>query len=46
MLGKVIDSGLCDEKIPWDPEAPEHLKNKFVKWVRDTSSLKMKYQGQ
>ena len=40
MLGKVVYSELCDEKIPWDAEAPEHLKNKFVKWMRDTSSLK------
>ena len=40
VLGKIIYSELCDEKIPWDAEAPEHLKNKFVKWVRDTSSLK------
>ena len=29
----------CDEEIPWDVEAPEHLiKNKFVKWVRDPAS--------
>ena len=40
MLGKVVYSELCDEKIPWDAEAPEHLKNKFVKWMRETSSLK------
>ena len=40
MLGKVVYSELCDEKIPWDAEAPEHLKNKFVKWMRDTSGLK------
>ena len=40
VLGKVIYSKLCDKKIPWDAEAPVHLKNKFVKWVRDTSSLK------
>ena len=39
-LGKVVYSEPCDEKIPWDAEAPEHLKNKFVKWMRDTSSLK------
>ena len=26
VLGKVIYSELCDEKIPWDAEAPEHLK--------------------
>ena len=37
---KVIYRELCDEKSPWDAEAPEHLKNKFVKWVRDISSLK------
>ena len=42
VLGKVIYSEVCDEKIPWDAEAPEPLKNKFVKWVRDTSSLKSK----
>ena len=23
-LGKVIYSGHCDEKIPWDAKAPEH----------------------
>ena len=40
VLGKVVYSKLCDEKIPRDAEAPEHLKNKFVKWMRDTSSLK------
>ena len=39
VLGKVIHSKLCDEKIPWYAEALEHLKNKFVKWVRDKSSL-------
>ena len=31
VLGKVIYSELCDEKTPWNAEAPEHLKNKFVK---------------
>ena len=36
VLGKVIYSELCDEKIPWNTEAPEHPKNRFVKWVRDT----------
>ena len=40
VLGKVIFSELCDEKIPWYAKAPECLKNKYVKWVRDTSSLK------
>ena len=40
LLGKVIHRELCDEKIPWDAEVPEHLKNKFVKWVRDKWSLK------
>ena len=40
VLGKVVHSELCDEKIPWDAEDPEHLKNKFVKWMRDTWSLK------
>ena len=40
MLGKVIYIELCNEKILFDAEAPEHLKNKFVKWVRDISSLK------
>ena len=40
VLGKAIYSELCDEKVPWDAEPPEHLKNKFVKWVRDTLSLK------
>ena len=38
--GKVIYNELCDEKIPWDAEAPGHYKNKFVKWVRVTSSFK------
>ena len=33
-------SEVCDEKISWDAEAPEHLKNKYVKWVRDTSNFK------
>ena len=40
VLGKVIYSQLCDEEIPWDAEAPEHLKSKFIKWVRETSSLR------
>ena len=40
VLGKVIYSELYDEKIPLDAEAPKYLRNKFVKWVRDTSSLK------
>ena len=40
VLGKVIYSELCDEKTPWNAEAPEHLKNKFVKWMRDTSRLR------
>ena len=40
VLEKVIYSKLCDKKIPWDAEAPEHLKNKFVKWMRDTLNLK------
>ena len=40
VLGKVIYSKLCDEKIPWNAEAPEHFKSKFLKRVRDTSSLK------
>ena len=42
VLGKVVCGELCDENIPWDAEAPEQLKNKFVKWMRDTSSLKNK----
>ena len=37
---KVIYNELCDEKIPCDAEAPGHLKNKFVKWVRVTTSFK------
>ena len=40
VLGKVIYSELCYEKISWDAEAPEHLKNISVKWVRDPLSLK------
>ena len=40
VLGKVAYSKPCGEKIPWDAETPEHLKNKFVKWMRETSSLK------
>ena len=40
VLGKVIYSELYDEKIPWDAEAPKHLKNKFVKWMRGTLSFK------
>ena len=40
VLGKVIYNELCDEKIPWEAGAPEHLKNKFIKWLRDTSCLK------
>ena len=40
VLGKVIYNELCDEKIPWDAGAPEHLNHKFIKWVRDTSCLK------
>ena len=40
VLGKVIYRELCDEKILWDAEVSEDLKNKFVEWVRDTSSLK------
>ena len=40
VLGKVIYSKLCDEKILWDEETPEPLENKFVKWLRDISSLK------
>ena len=39
VLENVIYSELCNEKILWDAGAPEHLKNKFVKWMRDTSSL-------
>ena len=31
VLGKVIYSELCDGKISWAAESPEHLKNKFVK---------------
>ena len=37
VLGKVIYNKLCDEKIPWDAEAPELLKNKFVKCVRSVA---------
>ena len=33
-------SELCDEKIPQDTEAPEHLKKQFAKYVRDTLSFK------
>ena len=33
-------SEVCDEKISWDAESPEHLKNKYVKWTRDTSNFK------
>ena len=40
VLGKVIYSKICDEKIPWDAEALKHLKKILVKWVRDTSRLK------
>ena len=40
VLWKVIYGELCDEKTSWDAEAPEYLKNKFVKWLRDTLSLK------
>ena len=40
MLGKVIYNDLRDKKILWDVEFPEHLKNKFVKWMRDTLNLK------
>ena len=38
VLEKVICNKICDEKIPGDAEAPENLKRKFVKWVRDTST--------
>ena len=31
VLGKVIQSKLLNEKIPWDAEADQHFKNKFVK---------------
>ena len=41
VLGKVIYSEPCDEKIPWDVETPEDLKNKFVKWVRDIEFKKL-----
>ena len=44
IIEKVIYSELCDEKILWDGEGPEHLKKKFVKWVRVTSSLKNELQ--
>ena len=40
VLEKVIYSELCDEIVPWDAESPEHLKNKLVTWVRDTSRFK------
>ena len=31
VLEKIIYSEICDEKIPWDAEVPEHLKCKFLK---------------
>ena len=29
----VLKKEFCDQKILCDAEAPEHLKNKFLKWV-------------
>ena len=37
-----IYSKLCDEKLPGDAEVSEHLKNKFLKLVKDMSSIKNK----
>ena len=35
----VLKKEFCDQKILCDAKALEHLKNKFLKWVTDTSNL-------
>ena len=42
VLRNGIYSKLCDEKLSGDAEVSEHLKNKFLKLVKDMTSIKNK----